>query len=77
MFVYSDASKAQDKYSMPNVEVFYCEADSDTTDEEGNPVAAGWYYWYCQIGCLPDSSPYGPFDTEELAIKDVQDQEQG
>ena len=27
------------------------------------------------VTCLPDSDPFGPFDTYELALKDAQEQE--
>lgn len=49
-----------------------------TYDEDGEPLPgqnvneAGWYYWYCQIGCLPDSEPEGPFETEEEATAEAQ-----
>ncbi len=29
---------------------------------------AGWYYWYCFPGCLPDSEPLGPYQTEQDAV---------
>lgn len=29
---------------------------------------AGYYWWVCLPGCLPDSDAYGPFDTEQDAI---------
>ena len=35
-------------------------------DELG--IEGGWYYWFCFPGCLPDSSPFGPFDSAEAAI---------
>jgi hypothetical protein len=31
----------------------------------------GWYYWACFPGCLPDSDPIGPFETENEAIADA------
>lgn len=31
----------------------------------------GWYWWSCHPGCLPDSDPRGPFDTEQDALLDV------
>ena len=34
--------------------------------EEG--LKGGWYYQYCFPGCLPDSEPYGPYDTKQDAI---------
>ena len=35
------------------------------------PSKFGWYYWYCSPGCLPDSNPFGPFDTEAEALEDM------
>ena len=32
----------------------------------------GWYWWACSPGCLPDSEPCGPFETEAEAIADAQ-----
>jgi hypothetical protein len=34
---------------------------------------AGWYYWPCFPGCLPDGEPTGPFDTEEAALADARE----
>lgn len=34
---------------------------------------AGWYYWFCFPGCLPDSQPTGPFKTEQEAVDDARD----
>jgi len=31
----------------------------------------GWYWWYCQPGCLPTSDPVGPFDARYWALKDA------
>lgn len=31
---------------------------------------AGWYWWSCLPGCLPDSDPVGPFATEAEALAD-------
>ena len=31
-----------------------------------------WYYRFCFPGCLPDSDPFGPFDTQEEALADAQ-----
>jgi hypothetical protein len=35
----------------------------------------GWYYWHLSPGCLPDTDPIGPFETEEEARKDANEQE--
>jgi len=34
---------------------------------------AGWYWWTCSPGCLPDSDAAGPFATEAEALADAQD----
>lgn len=94
MRAYSDPSKEQDKWSLPDVEIFQltarevAEQDEELIYEymkrhefrlasmnsrtreamfdamiEENGITGGWFYWYCLPGCLPDSSPCGPFDT--------------
>ena len=35
---------------------------------------AGWYWWFCQPGCLPDSHPVGPYSTEHEATQDVEEE---
>lgn len=70
--IYSDPSRAEDKWALPDVEVFYAEAGEFELDPLAvEPVSneAGWYYWFCIPGCLPDSVPYGPFLSEADAIK--------
>lgn len=37
---------------------------------EANALA-GWYWWTCSPGCLPDSEASGPFETELEAIEDA------
>ena len=34
---------------------------------------AGWYWWSCFPGCLPNGDPSGPYATEQAAIDDAQD----
>jgi len=34
-------------------------------EEEG--ITGGWFYWYCFPGCLPDSSPMGPYASYQEA----------
>jgi hypothetical protein len=34
---------------------------------------AGWYWWSCFPGCLPDGDPMGPFETEEDALADARE----
>lgn len=77
--IYSDVEREKDKYALPNTEVFYvdeltCNYNKQNLDhaDEYTVVDPGWYWWNCYPGCLPDSAPVGPFDTEEEAIEDAQ-----
>lgn len=70
---YSDESRENDDHALPDIEVFYVEIGyDDSIDREsvacGEP---GWYWWSCFPGCLPDSDPIGPFNSEEEALADA------
>jgi hypothetical protein len=28
----------------------------------------GWFFWYCFPGCMADSEPCGPYDSESAAL---------
>lgn len=74
---YSDPNRETDPYALPDVEVFYMSQDDIEYEaqhgEESIFSEAGWYWWPCFPGCLPDSDPIGPFDTEQEALNDAQD----
>lgn len=74
MQTYSDSSRERNPNTLPNVEVFYInELDAGAMSNGISELfTAGYYYWFCFPGCLPDSQPIGPFSTEEDAIKDAQ-----
>lgn len=40
---------------------------------ENENIEGGYFYWFCFPGCLPDSSPVGPFATYADALADAQD----
>lgn len=65
---YSNPRGESDPWTLPDVEVFYARDGELERDNEGDISLAGWYYWYCFPGCMPDSEPYGPFDTEQDAV---------
>jgi hypothetical protein len=70
---YSDPSRADDPYALPDVEVFYAdEGELGTVNDDTEQSAAGWYWWPCFPGCLPDGDPCGPFETEAEALEDAQ-----
>ena len=73
--VYSDPSREADPHALPNIEIFWA-AEGEMGREIGcaadNP--AGFYWWHCFPGCLPDGDPVGPFETEAEAVADCRDQ---
>ncbi len=74
---YSDPERRSDPYSLPDVEVFYMSAEdireAGWEDGDGDPLGAGWYWWTCLPGCMPDGDPDGPYSTEEEATEAAQD----
>jgi len=74
MQAYSDPSREDDLYALPDVEVFHVPYDYQPEPEPGtDPYEKGWYWWSCLPGCLPDSDPIGPFATASDALTDAQD----
>ena len=71
-YIHSDKSRENDEHALPNIEVFYAR-EGELTGEEGEELSAGWYWWPCFPGCMPDGEPNGPFGTEALAIEDAQE----
>lgn len=83
MQAYSDPKRANDPHALPDVEVFHINAheaernreeanQEGTAGESGLMLEAGWYWWPCFPGCLPDGDPSGPFATEAEALADAQ-----
>lgn len=58
----------EDGQSYGSFEVFYCELG--VNDEYNEP---GWYWWSCFPGCMPDSEPFGPFDSHSAAVQHAND----
>ena len=74
---YFNPERAQDAHALPDCEVFYRtetanEADG-WRDDDGDVLAAGWYWWPCFPGCMPDGDPVGPFESEDAALEDARD----
>ena len=76
---YSDPTREEDPHALPDVEVFYRTstviAIDDWRNGEGDLLGAGWYFWSCFPGCMPDSDPEGPYATEQDAINAAQEGE--
>ncbi|KKK51741.1 hypothetical protein LCGC14_3111910 [marine sediment metagenome] len=84
MQAYSNPDREKDPTALPDVEVFQID---DKGYSNGEPFVLphepgeqafgltqpGWYWWVCFPGCLPDGTPFGPFETEATALADAQD----
>ena len=57
-------------------EVFHSTDYNVELPDEEDMLAFGWYWWACFPGCLPDSEPHGPFDTEDEATADAQGEDE-
>ncbi len=75
MQFYTDPSRENDPHALPNAEVFQHDPNQCDTAIvcHFDGMAAGYYWWSCFPGCLPDSEPTGPFVTEAEAIADAQE----
>lgn len=77
MRAYSDPRRETDPYSLPDVEVFYRTRKENKADgvidSDGEPMGTGWYWWTCFPGCMPDSDPFGPYETEAEALAAAQE----
>ncbi len=57
-----------DPQTGASVEVFY--ADHWLAKSFGAPNA-GWFYWTCQSGSLPEGEPSGPFTSSYAAYREA------
>jgi len=81
MQAYSNPSRESDPHALPDVEVFYMNANDIAAasqgtywhEDESSYAEPGWYWWPCFPGCLPDGDPNGPFATQAEALADAQD----
>ena len=77
-YFYTNPDDETDPNRLPDAEVFYAgpgELNSDewarNAEARGIASLAGWYWWYCFPGCMPDGDPMGPFDSSEEAVEDA------
>jgi hypothetical protein len=40
-------------------------------DENG--IEGGWFFHFCFPGCLPESSPFGPYPSRDAAVSAARD----
>lgn len=67
---YSNPKRENDPHALPDLEVWWESGRHDTSGERQEP---GFYWWSCLPGCLPDSDPSGPFETEAEALADARE----
>ncbi len=72
MWMYSDETRENAEHALPDVEVFH--SSDYPAEADAEPLEPGWYYWYCLPGCLPDSEPFGPFESAESAIEAMREE---
>jgi hypothetical protein len=73
MQFYFDKKRENDPHALPDGEVFFADAGELGEDEEGEPNEAGWYWWACFPGYLPNSLPMGPFRTRKAALENARE----
>lgn len=66
MQAYSRKEDENDPGKLPDIEIFY--HDGIPWDDDEEELEADYYYQYCFPGCLPESDPIGPFNTENEAF---------
>lgn len=71
---YTDPTRATDPHALPDVEVFFDDADDAglgprNFDGDSEPVEPGWYFAYLDGGldCW-SGEPSGPYPTEAEAL---------
>ena len=72
--IYSDPKREAEEHALPNVEVFYYTDYGHHVENPEESLEPGYYYWDCFPGCLPDSEPWGPYETEQKAIEAAQEE---
>jgi hypothetical protein len=77
---YTDPEHESEPHALPDVEVFHQDEQPGCCAENlryGRPACClagdgpGWYWASGFPGCLWDSDPIGPFDTEAEALADA------
>ena len=76
-YKYVDPKRENDPHALPDVEIFELDRPKQFDLEEfgGDKtwLEPGWYYQYGFPGCLSESDPFGPFETEDEALEDARE----
>ena len=78
MQLYSNPERENDKWSLPDAEIFWNDGEycGDCEEEDGEQMPEGYYYWYCTPGCMPEGDPIGPFVSAEEALAEIRANEE-
>jgi len=68
--MHADSIGTFETFAVSQLEVNYNLQNLDHADEY-TITEAGWYWWACEPGCLPDGPAIGPFKTEQEAMDDA------
>ena len=82
MQTYSDPTRRDDPYALPDIEVFFVSDQTIGADRLASHAAGitpywagykvGFYWWHRSPSYLPDSRPIGPFESAAEAEQDAQ-----
>lgn len=51
----------------------YCPSCGREAESVKDTDREAWFWWSCFPGCMPDSDPVGPFETEAEALADARE----
>ena len=69
----ADGNRKDDDTWMAEAVWDQAEAPEDVAFEAKG--LAGWYWWTCIPGCLPDSSAFGPFVGPNAALNNAREED--
>jgi hypothetical protein len=69
---YENPKDARKLHKLPNIWIdYFTEEELREACPEMEHSEGGYMYCFCFPGCLPDSDWFGPFDSEEAALKNA------
>ena len=76
---YTNPDDEANPWKLPDAETFYVSDEDAENQLDGSALDTvtfmpGWYYWHCFPGCLPDSDPFGPFESAQEAIASAREE---
>lgn len=67
---FSNPKRAEESHSLPDIETLYV---NENELEEFDVSGPGWYWQPGLPGCMPDSDPNGPHESELDAINEARE----